>query len=442
MIQDYFDEAIEMITDAKKGIVAPSLMLLDSAIRYPHLDPLSLNQKLRFGMGTYMIMTGPPGTGKTSFIDTHYVNNSIRAFILDPENFHMPLIVYNSMERPPVDKMVKWIAYHMYVRHSTLIDLPTLLQHPNKRRLLTDKDIDNAKSFQSVIEHMKKYLDLQGGAKTPTAIKKYLDQRCYDHGVYFTSDTDKIYKNGEFYDDFKTSEGIDKEHPAGKRKKEVFTSENGAKYKVLRRPAMSGSSEKRYLKLYQNSSLFIPKDRNQIRVVINDTSNKLKREPRKDVIETLNDHSSNMADVRDAKAWAPIDINQMNQEGIKEIGRSPALKVFQSHIKGTGDFAQNADIILSIVDPSYFGLTLWGPDNQEYDIKRLRKTFRIFQIVKNSHGLGEFTMHCVFLGENGYFFELPNPENMNEEAYKLIENKLLIKRDVQILPKPEEDLPF
>lgn len=426
MIQDYFDEAIEMIVDAQKGIVAPSLMLLDSAIRYPHLDPLSLNQLIRFGMGSYMIMTGPPGTGKTSFIDTHYVNNSIRAFILDPEGYHMPLIVYNSMERPPVDKMVKWIAYHMFIRFGSLIDLPTLLQHPNKRRRTTEKDIDNAKSFQAVIDHMKKYLDLQGGSKTPTAIRKYLEKRCYNHGLYITADTEKIYNNGKEIADFKTPDGIE---------------DNGTEYKLLTRKKMPGDTEPRLLKVYQNTSVFIPKDRNQMRVVINDTSNKLKKEPRKDVIETLNDHSTNMADLRDAKAWAPIDINQMNQEGIKEIGKSPDLKVYQSHIKGTGDFAQNADIILSIVDPSYFGHQLWGPDGHEYDIKRLRKTFRIFQVVKNSHGLGEHTMHCVFMGENGYFFELPHPENMTEEAYKLVENKLLIKRDVQLTTK-QEDAPF
>ena len=406
-MHDIFDEAIQRIFDAKAGKVEPSLPLIDA--KTP--KNFSLNTRMRFGMGIYLLMTGPPGTGKTSFVDTHFVLNPILAHLSDDKQ-PKPRIVYRCMERPPVDKMVKFIAYLMWHEYGEIVDVPTLLQYSNKKRLLTETDIRQIEELRGYVDLIAQndYIDLVGGRDTPAGVMDYMMAEAHRRGAYVVSDMEKIWVNGKEVSDFK-----DPERTA-----------HGRIFKVIR--GRTG----REIKVYQKMNKFFPHDPNLMLIHIIDTANNVEGH---DVLETLNAHTKNQAKLRDAKICGAIDIVQMGRDTEREMrARGSHLSINLKDIKGSGNFGQNADIALSILDPMYFDIEKWGPEGFEYDLKRFYGTFRLFQIFKNSHGGSLYKMPCIFLGENGYFYELPHPNHMTEEIYQKV-NKMFhsehIRKDLK-----------
>lgn len=403
MIQDYFEEALERIKDAKNGIVAPSIFFKNQ-----NTDrPFSLNSKMRFGMGVYMVMTGPPGTGKTSFIDSEFVINPILDHIKDP-TFSKIYCIYRSMERPPVEKMVKFIAYMLYIATSgeILVDTSTLLGYPSKKRELTSYDIELISELKGHIKEISKSLDLVAGADTPQGIKDYLTKSLYRLGKYVTTDNEGIYVNG-----VKLERKFD------------LTDEEGRPYALLR-----GATGKE-IKVGIGFNRYFAKDKDMIIYTVNDTTNKIRVPSHSNYMDASIAHSFNMAEFREHGALGVIDINQFSKVSDKEFKGSTTMSVSLSDIKGVGDFGQNADICLSILDPMYFGVKTWGgsPDGlwPEMELDRFHGTFRLLQIFKNSGGMSLYKMPCVFLGENGYFYEIPAPNKITENDYKEINDKIL-----------------
>lgn len=399
MILEYFEEALEIIVNAKAGKVQPSIPLMDTKER----KLLSLNSRMRFGKGVYCIVTGPPGTGKTSLVDTTFVMNSILIHINNP-SLPKPRIIYRCMERPPVDKMIKFIAGLIHQEYGEIIDVPTLRGFPNRKRLLTDKDIEMVRETQTVIDRIveEDYLDLVGGSTTPEGIMAYLLAELHTRGLYITSDLNKIYINGKEHSDFSSPE----------------KTLQGKPYKVI-----TGSITGKQAKVYPQMQKFIPHDENLILMTINDTINRIEGS---NDLETLNRHSQNMAKLRDANAYGIIDIAQMGRDTERDMrARGSHLSITLKDIKGSGNMGQNADLALSILDPMYFDIDKWGPEGMEYDLKRFHGTFRLLQIFKNSQGGSLFKCPMIFLGENGYFQELPRPENMTEDVYRDLERGLL-----------------
>jgi hypothetical protein len=412
VIGEYFQSAEKMINDAYQGIVSPSILLKDMTDE----TQLSLNRYIRIGNGVYAVVFGPPGTGKTSFVDTHYVLNNILARIYDQslrenqiEGARKRLkIIYRCMERPPEDKMVRFIAYLLYFKHRQVIDVPTLLQHTNAKRKLNEQDIDRIKGLQPTIEQMSRYVDMIGGMATPREVKQYLLQEIYKVGAYFKSTMTELYRNGEKVMDFKKEDMKQDEY--GKSFIEVRSNREGVAP----------------FKMYQSSSKYIPAAKDQIILQVVDTINQLQAEDdsRESDLDVLNKHSKNNVEIRDTKAACFIDVAQMGRDSDKALsGKNSAMHLTLKDIKGSGNMGQNADVVLSILDPMYFDATKWGDDIGEYDLERLYGTFRLFQVVKNSHGGNIYKMPCIFLGENGYFKELPHRSKMTEEVYAELNRK-------------------
>lgn len=401
MTFDDFEEATQRIRDAKNGIVQSSIIFKNQLTD----KPLSLNKRMRFGMGTYMLMTGPPGTGKTALVDAEFVLNPILDHITDPQKYPEICCMYRSMERPSVEKMTKWIAYMMYMatEGETLVDTATLLQHPNKKRLLTEEDIYLMDSLKDHMKEISKYLELLD-TDTPEGIKNHILKVLYNKGSYITADENHVYVNGIISD--KKYDQVD-----------AF----GIKYAVFN--FKSGKD----LKVTPGFARFFPKKKNQVIMTVNDTVDTITVPEGSDEFKTSNAHTNNMRAFRKAGALGIIDIKQFSKESDKDLRskHNTNLSVGLADIKGSASLGQNVDIAMSILDPTYFNLRTWGGNPgdggwPDIDLERYHGTFRLLQIFKNSDGGSLYKMPTIFLGEIGFFHEIPQPKYHTERDY--IEN--------------------
>lgn len=407
MTIDDFNEARERMRDAKNGIVKPSIYFKNQFTD----RPFSLNQKMRFGMGTYMCMTGPPGTGKTAFVDTEFLLNPILDHINNPNQYAEIYCVYRSMERPSVDKMAKWICYLIYLgtEGKVLLDEATFFQYHSKKRLLTDYDLALVDALEDYIKEISKSIDLVTDTDTPEGIKQYLTKTLYRMGSYITTDLEKIYRNGVPMD--KKYDQIDEE---------------GRPYTVLTFP-----SSGKQVKVSPGFSRFFPKKKDQIIMTINDTVDVIDIPPKKNETDTTAEHANNMRQFRKDGALGIIDIKQFGKDSEKDFKSSSnsSLTVNQGDIKGSHAIAQNADICLSILDPARYNITQWGGhpkgDWEPYNLERFHETFRLLQIFKNSSQGNLYKMPCIFIGEIGFFNQIPEPRWITEQDYKDINEKFL-----------------
>lgn len=408
MTIDDFNEAKEIMRDAKNGIVRPSIYFKNQFTD----KPFSLNQKMRFGMGTYMCMTGPAGTGKTAFVDTEFLLNPILDYMRDSQRYAEIYCVYRSMERPSVDKMAKWICYLIYLgtEGKVLMDEATFFQYPSKKRLLTDYDLALVDAVEPYIQEISKSIDLVSDTDTPEGIKQYLTNTLYRMGHYITADMDHVYRNGVAIPDKKYDQ-IDAQ---------------GRPYTILRFPSTG-----KEVKVSPGFSRYYAKKKDLIIMTINDTVDVINIPPKKNEIETTAEHANNMRQFRKDRALGIIDIKQFGKDSEKEFKSSTnsALTVNQADIKGSHSIAQNADICLSILDPARYNITQWGGhpngDWDGYNLERFHETFRLLQIFKNSGNGNLYKMPCIFLGEIGFFNQIPEPKWITEQDYKDINEKFL-----------------
>lgn len=418
MTIDDFNEARERMRDARKGIVKPSIYFKNQFTG----RPFSLNQKMHFGMGTYMCMTGPPGTGKTAFIDTEFLLNPILDHMNNPQQYADIYCIYRSMERSSVDKMAKWICYLIYLgtEGKVLMDEATFFQHHSKKRLLTDHDLALVDALEDYIKEISKSIDLVTDTDSPEGIKQYLTKTLYRMGSYITTDLDKIYRNGEIM----KTKILENDVPIDK--KFDMIDEQGRPYTILRFPSTG-----KEVKVSPGFSRFYPKKKDQIIMTINDTVDVIKILPKKNETDTTAEHADNMRQFRKDGALAIIDIKQFGKESEKDFKSSSnhSLTVNQADIKGSHSIAQNADICLSILDPARYNITQWGGhpngDWEGYNLERFHETFRLLQIFKNSGNGNLYKMPCIFIGEIGFFNQIPEPRYINETDYQEINRKFL-----------------
>ncbi len=80
---------------------------------------------------------------------------------------------------------------------------------------------------------------------------------------------------------------------------------------------------------------------------------------------------------------------------------------------------RDANIVLSLFSPYSMGLPKFmeGPDNQGYDINRLRDNFRSCEILKGRDGGIGTRVALQYVGAAGLMKELPRPSEMTEADY-------------------------
>jgi replicative DNA helicase len=191
---------------------------------------------------------------------------------------------------------------------------------------------------------------------------------------------------------------------------------------------------------------FTPNDPDQTVIIITDTVGNLKVENSNgntSVKTTIDLHSSNCRDTyRNQLGFTCVNVSHSNR-AMDDINRVKYGELFpkMSDIKETNMLAQDANLVMALFDPTNHMNANNSLDKfMDYDIPRLRNRFRAIGILKNREGENNKRVGLLYLGECGYFQELPNAKSITEVNYSKIssfkhfmlmsdeeKNKLIIK---------------
>jgi hypothetical protein len=314
-----------------------------------------LNKNIVYGKNMYWIFGGMPGSGKTSIVDSTFLLEPYIWWKNNRDKVNVnPYWIYRSMERKVSHKIAKWTAYMLFVEHGVLIDVPTLLSWPNKKRLLSEKEQKLIEEYRAFFDEMLERVIIFDGSTNPTGIfndcKKFMESR----GSYKQIDA--------------------------------------------------------YNKIY------IPDNENDVVFHITDHVGLISGETGLNTDKAILDkHSSYMVKLRDIYGVTPIDICQLNRN-IEDTYRlnTTEIDVKPSDFAGSSDMYQNSDVAIGLMNPYKLKIFDYG----NYDIEKFISTngenrYRSLKIIKNSFGIDDIVVSFLFYGENGAMVQLPRADKIN-----------------------------
>lgn len=342
------------------------------------------------GSNVHVVVAGPSGSGKTAFVDT--------TFVLKPYLHYRkhggpkPYFIYRSMERSPLFKEAKWRAALAYFVHNKVYDTATVLGLPNKQFDLSQEDKKILSSFDNLLADLESHcLDLKPGTSTPDKILEYAEKAAMQKGVLFESVGNKVLQNGKMIGELNEAE-----------------TKNGVTI-----PFWTGP----FGRLYTDEKKFIPND-DTVLIHVTDHVGKFKGNGK----ESADAHSANMSNVlRDVYGFLVVDLFQLNRDHENTYRQvKQKMKFRKKDIKNSGNPAEDADLILGIMNPSAEDIY----EYEGYDVKAMEyegtSRFRIVSCAKNSWGKDLFQLPVMFVGECGWIWELPHPEAMSERMNEAV----------------------
>lgn len=197
---------------------------------------------------------------------------------------------------------------------------------------------------------------------------------------------------------------------------------------------------KKYVKkeIIQVYSHYVPNDSNQINIVIIDHMSLLTPEKNKSSGAMMNQHqtmahwSTNYALKQITKHWnwAVVNVIQQEQSGEKEQFTMKGDSIQKKTEPSLANFANNkeiqrdAKVILGVYAPDRYGFEHY----HDYDIRRLRDTFRAVKVLKNRFGAPNEYFHFLFDGATNRFTELPKGNESSLMAAFYTKSDILIGR--------------
>ena len=285
--------------------------------------------------GTYYVIGGEPGTGKSALVD--------HMFMYSPFNYLSTLnkekelkILYFSLELSKEIKITKAIARRIYDKHNIVTDVNYILSRGKNR--VSSQMYDLVKKERDYFQKLEDRIVMLDGSFSPGDIKMQLDK-------YFLSNKDN-------------------------------------KYNII---------------IIDHIGL------------IKATSNQKKA--------AIDEVSRQLVFYRNQYNCIPVVVQQLNRT-MSSIDRFKLDRVEPqlSDFKDTGNTQEDANIVLSIFSPLRYKLDTY----RGYNVNMLKDRFRAMGVLKNRDGEADKVIGIKFLGEMGYFKELPIPSLMTDEDYDKI----------------------
>lgn len=393
----YFQEAKELVN---KGTLEKAEYI--PLTKHPLTDELSkLGKQVTIGKGQYILFGGQSGAGKTAIVDSQFVLNIYFWYRRNKHKANVkPYWIYRSMERPVKYKILKWIAYLMYVEHNILTDTSILAGKPNRRREITQTELKLLNEYEKFFDEFFQYMEILNGSENPTGIRNTAYKIAKEKGKYIYTKEDGVYVN-----DIKAASWANKSTGITREKLYADININGEQYRH-----------------YEWTKKYFPNDPNEIVFHVTDHCGKIIAERGMNEKQTLDKHSEYMGEFRDIYEWNIIDIQQFNR-GLMDVYRkvNTDLDVGAEDFAGTSDIYQNCDLAIGLLNP--YKLDVF--DYCKYQIKKMvsdsgENRFRGLKVIKNSDGIDDFRIGYMFVGENGYMQELPISANLSDGDYEKI----------------------
>lgn len=330
--------------------------------------------------GTNYLIFGESGTGKSSFADTVFVCNPLDWYMKNKEETDLKLnIFYYSFEISKPRLITKLIARKIWIDHRILLDVNYILSKGMKYRI-TDEHYKLCMSYSKYMEEASDIIqikDSSSGHNNPTGI--YLD----------------LVKNSERPDKGKWLE-------------------------------------------VNNQRKYVENNPNLYTIVVTDHLGIVPREKGNTVKDNIDSLVSKQIILRNACNYSFVNISQVNravndQKRINEYEKE-TLSLNLGDVKDSGGPVEATDMAIGIVSAKRYKMER----HNGYNINRLQDRYRSINVAKNRDGDADLALGLLFLGENGYFEELPKANAITEEDYRAVESH----QKQYNLEKEKEEQPF
>ena len=313
---------------------------------------------------TYYLIGGETGSGKSSFATNTFVYNPIEDIIANPNKGTLKIFIY-SFEIRMLPLIVKAICRKMYLEHGIITDVKYVLSKGKNR--ISGEIYQLVKGMRDYFDVLYDYVEIHDFPENPTGVNKYLRDYALKNmgkGIYETYENEHT--------------GITSERLAG----------------------------------------FEPSRPNQYTPVIIDHISLVKKEQGYMTKANIDKLSEYLISLRNTFGFSPVVLQQLNRDMSSsarfKLGRvEPQLSDF----KDSGNTQQDSDYTMALFSPFRYEI----PDWRNYNIERLKERIRGFIMLKNREGTENFTLGMMFLGENGFFAELPYAKKITEEDYVYLE---------------------
>ena len=169
------------------------------------------------------------------------------------------------------------------------------------------------------------------------------------------------------------------------------------------------------LDVVEHRTTYTPNNPNLYTFAIVDHAGLVKREQGLDNKGNMDKLSQYMVPLRNICKISPVIIQQLNRsisstDRIKLELMTPQL----SDLKGSGNLGEDANIVFALFSPFRYDM----PSYKKYNIEMLRDRYRCLSLIKNRDGESDKSLGLNFIGEIGYFRELPRGDEMSPEDYE------------------------
>jgi replicative DNA helicase len=338
-------------------------MIFDDVLANIERGQLGLNKGLPMGFnrlvnyipgiqqGTYYLVGGETGSGKTAFTDDAFLYNPYDWYKAFPDVGVKLKIFYWSLEIDKTIKMTKGICRKLFTDYGMVTDINYVLSRGKNR--VSAEIID--------------------GSNHPTAINKFMMS-------YAESSGDLIYKTVH----------------NGKENVQVFDK-------------------------------YIPYNPNEYVIIVIDHISLMKRERGFNVKDNIDKMSEYLIPLRNNFKYIPVVVQQLNRAMTQaDRFKLDMVEPKLSDFKDSGNTQQDANVIMALFAPNRHEIEKF----RGYDIKKLKDRFRSIGVLKNRDGASDVRIGLQFVGEVGYFQEIPKPgEITSTDVENIINLKYKQKSD-------------
>jgi len=305
--------------------------------------------------GTYYLIGGETGSGKTAFTDDAFLFNPYDWYKSNPNSGIDLRIFYWSLEIDKNIKITKAICRKIYMEYGFLTDVNFVLSRGKHR--ISQEVYELVKSTKQYFCEMEDVLTVFDGAQNPTGINKYMFQFAKDNG-------DIIYKRER--------------------------------------------SGKEILNIFDK---YIPHNPDQYILIIIDHIALMKKERGFGTKDNIDKMSEYLIPLRNNFKFIPVVVQQLS----RSISTTDRFKLDRvepqlSDFKDTGNTQQDANIIMALFSPRKYEI----PNFRGYDVQKLKDRFRSLSVLKNRDGASDIRIGLQFVGEVGHFQEIPKVSELKE----------------------------
>ena len=145
----------------------------------------------------------------------------------------------------------------------------------------------------------------------------------------------------------------------------------------------------------------------------------MKRERGFNVKDNIDKMSEYLIPLRNNFKYIPVVVQQLNRAMTQaDRFKLDMVEPKLSDFKDSGNTQQDANVIMTLFSPRRHELQKF----RDYDITKLKDRFRSINILKNRDGAADVRIGLQFVGEVGYFQEIPKASQMTESIYNEIIN--------------------